>query len=89
MQRWKAYWNVDSKEPKDNRRQSSLNLKQIRSQIKGTHSASKESECSFHSFFPRTARLWNSVPVECLPMSCDLNGFKSKVNRNLWALAFS
>ena len=24
-----------------------------------------------HSFFPRTARLWNSLPVECFPLTYD------------------
>ena len=30
----------------------------------------------FNSFFPRTARLWNSLPKECFPLSYGLNGFK-------------
>ena len=25
-----------------------------------------------NSFFPRTARLWNSLPIECFPLSYDL-----------------
>ena len=29
------------------------------------------------SFFPRTARLWNSLPIECFPLTYDLSGFKS------------
>ena len=28
-----------------------------------------------NSFFPRTARLWNYLPIECFPMTYDLNGF--------------
>ena len=32
------------------------------------------------SFFPRTARLWNSLPIECFPLSYDLNSFKSRIN---------
>ena len=28
-----------------------------------------------NSFFPRTARLWNSVLVKCFPLGYDLNGF--------------
>ena len=37
-----------------------------------------------NSFFPRTATpLWNSVPAECFPLTYDLNGFKSRINRNL------
>ena len=30
-----------------------------------------------NSFFPRTARLWNSLPIECFPLTYDLSGFKS------------
>ena len=33
--------------------------------------------------FPRTARLWNSLPIECFPLTCDLSGFKSRINRYL------
>ena len=29
-----------------------------------------------NSFFPRTARLWNSLPIECFPWTYDLSGFK-------------
>ena len=36
-----------------------------------------------NSFFPRTARLWNSLTVECFPLIYDLNGFESKINRHL------
>ena len=36
-----------------------------------------------NNFFPRTAKLWNSVPVECFPLTYDLNGFKSRINRHL------
>ena len=36
-----------------------------------------------NSFFPRTARLWNSLPIECFPLTCDLSGFKSRINRYL------
>ena len=34
-------------------------------------------------FFPRTAKLWNSLPIECFPLTYDLNGFKSRINRYL------
>ena len=34
-----------------------------------------------NSFFPRTARRWNTLPVECFPLTYDLNGFKSRINR--------
>ena len=33
-----------------------------------------------NSFFCRTARLWNSLPIECFPLTYDLNGFKSRMN---------
>ena len=28
-----------------------------------------------NSSFPRTARLWNSLPVECFALTYNLNGF--------------
>ena len=36
-----------------------------------------------NSFFPCTARLWNYLPIECFPLTYDLNGFKSRINRHL------
>ena len=36
-----------------------------------------------NSFFPRTARLWISLPIECFPLTYNLSGFKSKINRHL------
>ena len=36
-----------------------------------------------NSLFPRTARLWNSLPIECFPLTYDLSGFKSRINRYL------
>ena len=36
-----------------------------------------------NSFFPRTARLWNSLPIECFPLTYDLSGFKCRINRCL------
>ena len=36
-----------------------------------------------NSFFPHTARLCNSLPVEYFPLTYDLNGFKSRINRHL------
>ena len=29
-----------------------------------------------NNFFPPTARLWNSLPMECFPLNYDLNDFK-------------
>ena len=34
-----------------------------------------------NNFFLRTARLWNSVPIECFPLTYDLSGFKSRISR--------
>ena len=36
-----------------------------------------------NSFFPRTAKLWSSLPIECFPLTYDLSGFKSRINRHL------
>ena len=36
-----------------------------------------------NSFFPCTARFWNSLPRECFPLTYDLRGFKSRINRHL------
>ena len=36
-----------------------------------------------NSFFPRTARLWKFLSSECFPLTNDLNGCKSRINRHL------
>ena len=36
-----------------------------------------------NSFFPSTDPLWNSLSIECFPLTYDLNGFKSRINRHL------
>ena len=36
-----------------------------------------------NSFFPRIARLWNSLSIECFPLTYDLSGFKSRIGRHL------
>ena len=36
-----------------------------------------------NSFFPRTAGLWNFLPVECFPLTYNLSGFKFRINRHL------
>ena len=36
-----------------------------------------------NSFFPRQVRPWNSLPIECFPLTYDLSGFKSTINRYL------
>ena len=39
-----------------------------------------------NSSFPRTLRLWNSLPSGCSPLTYGLNGFKSRVNRHIFSL---
>ena len=39
------------------------------------------------SFFPRTAWLGNPLPIECFPLTYDLNGFKSRIDRHLWTVS--
>ena len=36
-----------------------------------------------NSFFPHTARFWNSVPMECFPLTYNINDFNSRTNRHL------
>ena len=36
-----------------------------------------------NSFFVRTARLWNSLSIECFHLTYNLNGVKSRINRHL------
>ena len=36
-----------------------------------------------NSFFLCAARLWNSLPIEGFPLTYDLSGFKSRINRYL------
>ena len=36
-----------------------------------------------NSFFPCTARFWNSLPIECFPLINDLNDLKSRINIHL------
>ena len=35
------------------------------------------------NFFPRMARLWNSLPIEYFSLTYDHSGFKSRMNRYL------
>ena len=39
-----------------------------------------------NSFFSCTAKLWNSLPIECFPLTYNLNGCKSRINRHLLTL---
>ena len=36
-----------------------------------------------NSFFRCTAKLWNYLPIEWFPLTYDLSGFKSRINRHL------
>ena len=36
-----------------------------------------------NSFFLCTVRPWNFLPIECFPLTYNLNGFKSRINRHL------
>ena len=42
-----------------------------------------------NSFFPRTARLWNSLPTECFPLTYNLNGFMSRIKKHLLTVGSS
>ena len=35
-----------------------------------------------NSFVPHTAKLWNSLPLECIPLTYNLCVFKSRINRH-------
>ena len=36
-----------------------------------------------NSFFPRTAKLWNSLPTECFPLTYDLIGFTKAYRKSV------
>ena len=36
-----------------------------------------------NNFFSGTARLWNSLLIECFPLTYDPNGFNARINRHL------
>ena len=36
-----------------------------------------------NSFFPRTGRPWNSLPIECFLLTYNLHGFRSRISRQL------
>ena len=40
-----------------------------------------------NSFFPRTAKLWNLLPIECFSLTYDLSGFNSRIDRHLLTLS--
>ena len=41
-----------------------------------------------NSSFSHMAKLWNSLPIECFPLTYDLCGFQSRINRHLLAVGF-
>ena len=41
-----------------------------------------------NSFFPCTSRLRNFLPIECFPLTYDLNEFRSRINRHLLTVGF-
>ena len=41
-----------------------------------------------NSFFPRTAKLRNSLHIECFPLTYNLNGLKSRINRHLLTVGY-
>ena len=41
-----------------------------------------------NSFFPHMAKLWNSLPIECFPLTYDLSGLKCRINRHLLTVGF-
>ena len=41
------------------------------------------------AFFPRTARLWNSLSADCFPLTNNLNRFKGNVSRHLVSLTMT
>ena len=41
-----------------------------------------------NSFFPRTGRLWNFLSIEYFPLTYNLNGCKSRINRHLLNVRF-
>ena len=36
-----------------------------------------------NSFFSRTARFWNSLPLKCFPLTYECSGFKPRISRHL------
>ena len=42
-----------------------------------------------NSLFPWTATHWNSLPIECFPLTYHVSGFKTRINRHLLTVAFN
>ena len=45
-------------------------------------------DVSGNSFLPRKARLWNSLAIECFPLTYDQIGLQSRINRHLLTGSF-
>ena len=41
-----------------------------------------------NSFFSCTAKVWNSLPIECFRLTYDLSGFKSRISKHLLTIGF-
>ena len=41
-----------------------------------------------NSFFGYTATLWNSLLIDCFPLSYNLNYFKSNINKQLLTVGY-
>ena len=41
------------------------------------------------SMFPCTARIWNSLPTECIPLTYNVNTCKSRINKHLDDMIYS
>ena len=41
-----------------------------------------------YGYFVQDCRLRNSLPIECFPLTYDLSGFKSRINRHLLTVVF-
>ena len=39
-----------------------------------------------NSFFPRTARSWNSLPIQCFLLTYNLHSFRPRISRQLFFL---
>ena len=62
----------------------SLNSRFKATKITGQRRIPEERNCCYqdvyvNSFFPCTARLWNSLPIECFPLTFDLKHLQLQV----------
>ena len=73
-----SLWQYYRDEPNDNL----TNLKSFKCRMKLTGNTPADgyvyvNDVYVNSFFPRTTRLWNSLPIECFLLTYDLSSFKS------------